>query len=63
MGSDALDGVVMDANSSVTMKSKQFVLCFIFFSDLPRLRSITSEGNSLRLMKNIKLSSSCGMGL
>ena len=55
LGSDALDGVVMDSNSSVTMKSKQF--------DLPRLRSITSEGNSLRLMKNIKLSSSCGMGL
>lgn len=31
LGSDALDGVVMDSNSSVTMKSKQFVLCFNVF--------------------------------
>ena len=29
LGSDALDGVVMDSNSSVTMKSKQFAHCFM----------------------------------
>ena len=31
LGSDALDGVVMDSDSTVTMKSKQFALLLISF--------------------------------
>ena len=31
LGSDALDGVVMDSNSSVTMKSKQFTFLLMSF--------------------------------
>ena len=45
LGSDALDGVVMDNNSCVTMKSKRFPLLFYYqicraFAALSRMETV-----------------------